>query len=59
MNRDKASLLDIAKAAQQVLQFSEGLGKDALAILDLDSQPSAKMPPGDRLSACRKSSCLL
>jgi uncharacterized protein with HEPN domain len=32
MNRDKASLLDIAKAAQRVLQFSEGLSKDALAI---------------------------
>ena len=31
MNRDKASLIDIVKAAQRVLQFAEGLDKAALA----------------------------
>lgn len=31
MNRDKACLLDIAKAAQLILQFAEGLDRSTLA----------------------------
>lgn len=31
MNRDNASLLDIAKAARKILQFAEGLDRFALA----------------------------
>ncbi|MFY7833676.1 MAG: hypothetical protein ACOVVP_18350 [Pseudanabaena sp.] len=31
MNRDNASLLDIAKAAKRILEFSEGLDRSALA----------------------------
>ncbi len=32
MNRDKASLLDMVKAAQRILQFAEGLDQAAIAI---------------------------
>jgi uncharacterized protein with HEPN domain len=32
MSRDRASLLDIAKAAQKIQRFAEGLDKSALAI---------------------------
>jgi uncharacterized protein with HEPN domain len=31
MNRDKASLLDIVKAAQKILEFAEGLERSAFA----------------------------
>lgn len=31
MNRDSASLLDIARAAQRIMKFAEGLDRSALA----------------------------